>query len=130
MVSWLGGITGLDDDALSDSEIIDGGIGDLQVKIRIERMSVDETVGMIVDYAAYSQAKDSLVLSVDQPNSFPFFEPGLGPLGELTFPVFHLDVDPAVVDYEAIEVRISSDQTALEVIEVKSIFADFLAAYE
>ncbi len=130
LVSWLGEIAGIDVDALSEFETKEGGIGYDLADIQIERIMVDEPVLVTVEYAAYSQAKDRLLLSMKQPeNNVYYFESSWRPQGVLSFPAFHIDVDPVVVDYDAIRVRIGSDQTALEDIEVKSIFAGFLAAY-
>ena len=131
-VSWLGEIIEIDDDAISEVNIIDGGISDTQVIMQIDRMLVDETVRIAVEYAAYSQAEDRLILDMAAPynSGTAIFAYGpLSPSSDLSFPAFRIEVDPTTVNYGAIRVRIGSEQTALENIEVKPLFSRFLELY-
>ena len=134
-ISWLGEITRIDAEALSGWTVIDGGEGEDQAVIQIERVTVDELVIVTVEYAAYSQAQDKLVLSID-PTGFPssissifgpYFSP---PPVDLSFPTFRIEVDPVAIDFEAITVRIGSDQTSMQIVEVASFFSGLPAAFE
>lgn len=113
-IGWVGKIMEVDAHSISNWAIIDGGINDDRVVVSIEQIPPRELAEVFVTFSPSEGTTDDVTLgafsSLTSPSTSYYYQ-GL-PL------VFNLDPGVSDSSYELIDVRIGSQETAIELLDV------------